>query len=78
MFQLIKIHFLFSSRKLFQDGQNPMFNSILLHLGFSLPENWETDSVIQFPDAEYDLIKCVISLIDALMGTYLFTVDFTN
>lgn len=54
--------------KLFQQGEDPMFNSILLHLGFELPGDWhDENAVIKFPDAQYDLIKAVISFIDALI-----------
>jgi len=48
-----------------------MFNAILLHLGFALPENWDENSVIKFPEADYDIIKCVISFLDTLMGNFL-------
>ena len=49
-----------------------MFNAILEHLGFSLPEKWNEDSVIMFPDAEYELIKSVISFLDSLVGENIF------
>jgi len=53
--------------KLFQEGEDAQFNAILQHLGFALPETWDEGSVITFPDAQYELIKSVISLLDALM-----------
>ena len=71
---LMFVHFsqiTFFNRQLFQDGQNPMFNSILLHLGFVLPEQWDENSVIIFPEADYEVIKSVISFLDTLIGNFM-------
>lgn len=53
-----------------------MFNEILEHLGFSLPKQWDDESVIMFPEAEYDLIKAVISLLDSLVGSYILLINY--
>lgn len=58
-------------RKLFEGDGIQKLKIILEHIGFIVPEDWESPgAILQFPEADGHLLKSIISLLDGLQGLY--------